>query len=52
MSSMVEKARRISDDFSIKSCEAKEANLHWNHVKSEDNTSDAGSRGVLPNELP
>ena len=28
-----------------------EANFQWNHVKSEDNTSDAGSRGVLPNEL-
>ena len=29
----------------------KEANLQWNHVRSEDNASDAGSRGVLPNEL-
>ena len=28
-----------------------EANFQWNHVKSEDNTSDAGSSGFLPNEL-
>ena len=29
----------------------KEANLQWNHVRSEDNASDAGSRGILPKEL-